>query len=152
LTLAGLRSERRRGPSGAWRAFRQRETWAAGAATRTQRRVIRSPHGAPARLLREHEITLVTKASEALERLTAKEHFDIIFSDLMMPEMSGMGFYEELSKRDPKTAERVVFVTGGAFTPAAQAFLARVGNKVVEKPIDPKAMRSLVNELVARAA
>jgi PAS domain S-box-containing protein len=99
------------------------------------------------RLLREHRITLVTKASEALERL-ASIQFDIILSDLMMPEMSGMDFFEELSKRDPNAAKRVIFVTGGAFTPAAEAFLARIKNDVIEKPIDPRTMRALVNKLL----
>jgi PAS domain S-box-containing protein len=96
------------------------------------------------RLLRGHSLTLVTRAQAALDLLAAGKTFDIIFSDLMMPEMSGMDFHEEALRRFPGAAERMVFVTGGAFTPAAIAFLARVPNERIEKPFEPGTVRELV--------
>jgi PAS domain S-box-containing protein len=96
------------------------------------------------RLLRGHSMTLVTRAQAALDLLAAGKTFDIIFSDLMMPEMSGMDFHEEALRRFPDAAERMVFVTGGAFTPAAIAFLARVSNERLEKPFEPATVRELV--------
>ncbi len=96
------------------------------------------------RILQEHDLTVVTRARDALDRLALGETFDVIFSDLMMPEMSGMDFFEEAARRFPTAAERMVFITGGAFTPDAIAFLAGTRNKKLEKPFDPETVRALV--------
>jgi PAS domain S-box-containing protein len=101
------------------------------------------------RVLRDHEVTAVTTAKEAIELLDAGKHFDIIFSDLMMPELSGMEFYAELTRRLPHLARRVVFVSGGAFTPGAQAFLDRVENERLDKPFDPANVRDVVQRMLA---
>lgn len=100
------------------------------------------------RVLGGHEVTTVTSAKEALALLAAGKHFDIIFSDLMMPEMSGMDFYAELLRAFPETAERVIFVSGGAFTAKAKAFLDRVPNRRIEKPFDPRNVRDLVQRAI----
>jgi two-component system cell cycle sensor histidine kinase/response regulator CckA len=100
------------------------------------------------RVLREHQVTAVTTAKEALELLTAGKHFDVVLSDLMMPKMSGMDFYEEVARRFPALAGRVVFISGGAFTPAAAAFLDRISNERIEKPFDPRRVREIVQRLV----
>ncbi len=104
------------------------------------------------RMLRYHQVTVVTTAQEALDLLASGTRFDVIFSDLMMPEMSGMDFYDELTRRLPNIARRVVFVSGGAFTPKAQAFLDRVPNARIGKPIDPKQLRERVQQLLHDAS
>jgi CheY-like chemotaxis protein len=101
------------------------------------------------RVLRDHEVTAVTTAKQAIEHLDTGKHFDVIFSDLMMPEMSGMEFYAELTRRFSHLADRVVFVSGGAFTPDAQAFLDRVDNDHLEKPFDPEVARDVVTRMLA---
>jgi len=101
-----------------------------------------------ARILREHDVTVVTKAEEALALLAAGKHFDVILSDLMMPEMSGMALYQELTRRYPDAARRVAFVTGGAFSPEMSAFLDRIPNEHVTKPIDVQSVRSLVRRVL----
>lgn len=100
------------------------------------------------RVLRHHEVTAVTSAKEALELLSSGKHFDVIFSDLMMPEMSGMDFYAELKLSFPESARRVIFVSGGAFTPAAKAFLDGVPNHRIEKPFDARSLRDAVQRSV----
>ena len=99
------------------------------------------------RVLRKHHVTVVTAARSALELLEAGQRFDVIFSDLMMPEMSGMDFFNALEARFPAFAKRVVFVSGGAFTDSAQAFLRRVPNKRLDKPFDPEKLRALVRRV-----
>jgi CheY-like chemotaxis protein/two-component sensor histidine kinase len=101
------------------------------------------------RVLCDHEVTAVTTAKQALELLSSGKHFDVIFSDLMMPEMSGMDFYAELQLSFPRLAERVIFVSGGAFTPSAKAFLDRVPNQRIDKPFDARSVRDIVQKLVA---
>jgi CheY-like chemotaxis protein len=101
-----------------------------------------------ARVLRDHDVTVVTKAEEALALLSAGQRFDVILSDLMMPEMSGMALYEELTQRYPDAAKRVAFVTGGVFSEEMVAFLDRVPNQRISKPLNPASVRSLVLRLI----
>ena len=63
-----------------------------------------------------------------------------------MPGMSGMDLHAELSKTAPDQAERMCFLTGGAFTPRAMAFVAEVPDRLLEKPFDPEALLGLVRE------
>ena len=72
--------------------------------------------------------------------------FDAIVCDLMMPHITGMDLYAELRDRVRDQAERIVFMTGGAFTPAARAFLKDVKNLRLEKPFDPTDLRSIINQ------
>jgi PAS domain S-box-containing protein len=100
------------------------------------------------RVLRDHDVTVVTTAQQALGLIADGASFDIILSDLMMPGMSGMDMYGVLARQHPKMASRVVFVTGGAFTPEANAFLDRIVNERVEKPFHFKQLRELVRKFV----
>jgi CheY-like chemotaxis protein/anti-sigma regulatory factor (Ser/Thr protein kinase) len=98
------------------------------------------------RLLAPHRVTVVTRAKEALIRVAAGESFDLILCDLMMPEMTGMDFHAELSRAFPEIAARVVFMSGGAFTPGAREFLEATPNRRIDKPIDTVRLRRLVEE------
>ena len=91
---------------------------------------------AVARHLREHDVTLETRAQSALERLRKGERYDAILTDIMMPEMSGIQFYEQLRSELPGLSRRVVFISGGTFGPEAEAFTASVDATVFEKPLD----------------
>lgn len=59
-----------------------------------------------------------------------------------------MQLHAELSRTDLEIASRMVFVTGGAFTPSARAFLDRVPNPRVEKPVSTESLRSVVRGVV----
>jgi PAS domain S-box-containing protein len=100
------------------------------------------------RVLRDHDVTAVTSAKDALELIDSGASFDVILSDLMMPVMSGMELHDILVRRHARLAERVIFITGGAFTPAAETFLDYVPNERLGKPFDATAVRSLVDRFV----
>jgi signal transduction histidine kinase len=98
---------------------------------------------------RDHEVASCSSVREALDRLKAGQQFDVILCDLMMPEMTGMDLHAELLRTFPSLAERLVFMTGGAFTPAAREFLDRVPNARVEKPFEVQSLRTLIQSLLA---
>jgi two-component system, cell cycle sensor histidine kinase and response regulator CckA len=100
------------------------------------------------RILHKHEVTVAGSGREALEKIAAGADFEVILCDLMMPEMTGMDFHAELARLHPELLDRVVFLTGGAFTPAARAFLDGVPNDRLEKPFDPQNLRALVQRFV----
>jgi CheY-like chemotaxis protein len=97
-------------------------------------------------LSRAHQVTVLLSAREALARLTAGERFDLVLCDLMMPDLTGMDLYAEVVVLAADQAERMVFLTGGAYTPRAQAFLEQ--RPYLEKPFDLGALEALVNERV----
>ncbi|WP_407737800.1 two-component regulator propeller domain-containing protein [Hyalangium sp.] len=103
-------------------------------------------------LVREHHVEVMANSRQALELLTSPGgDFDVILCDLMMPEMTGMELHERLEKAAPERARRMVFITGGAYTPSARSFLERVSNPRVEKPFDMEKLRIQVHEGVQRA-
>jgi CheY-like chemotaxis protein len=102
-------------------------------------------------LKREHEVIAVSSGVEAQILLEKDRRFDLIFCDLMMPRMSGMELHAWLGRSEPALAEKVVFITGGAFTPGASEYLRKVGNLRVEKPFDTAAFRKTVEELILAA-
>jgi len=96
----------------------------------------------------EHEVVTVGSAGEALKRIDAGEGFDVILCDLMMPQMTGMDLHAELSRVATEPADRMIFLTGGAFTARARAFLDETPNQRIEKPFDPLHLRALINDRI----
>ncbi len=103
-------------------------------------------------LSNEHDVVTATRAVEALERIEAGERFDVILCDLMMPQMTGMELHDRIASMADEQARRIVFLTGGAFTPTARQFLDRIPNHWIEKPFDAQHLRGLVNERVRETA
>jgi FixJ family two-component response regulator len=68
----------------------------------------------------------------------------------MMPEMSGMDLHRELARLAPAQAERIIFLTGGAFSPAAREFLDTVANPRLEKPVDTANLIALIEGMANR--
>lgn len=101
---------------------------------------------------RDHEVTVTTRAEDAIEMVASGTRFDLILCDLMMPQVTGMEVHERLTQIAPDQAERMVFLTGGAFTPRARAFLDKMPGRVVDKPFDVTRLRAVASEWVARAA
>jgi PAS domain S-box-containing protein len=92
----------------------------------------------------EHEVESCISGAQARTLLARDRDFDLVLCDLMMPDVSGMQLHAWLRQEHPSIAERVVFVTGGAFTPGARDYLKQVDNLVVEKPFDRKQLAALV--------
>jgi CheY-like chemotaxis protein/two-component sensor histidine kinase len=71
-----------------------------------------------------------------LDRLVGGAPFDLALCDLMMPGLTGMDVADALGREAPERLERVVFMTGGAFTPRAARFLEGQGERCLMKPFD----------------
>ncbi|MFO0610768.1 MAG: PAS domain S-box protein [Polyangiales bacterium] len=97
---------------------------------------------------REHDVTLAGDGREALDLLLAGSRFDAIVCDLMMPRMTGDELYAELGRVAPDQRERMIFLTGGAFTPGAAEFLAGVANHRLDKPFDIQILRAVVRDRI----
>jgi PAS domain S-box-containing protein len=102
-----------------------------------------------ARVLRsEHEVVVETDARAALARIAGGERFDAIFCDVMMPNVSGIDVYQALSSSAPDIAKRLIFMTGGAFSSRARAFLDKVPNVAISKPFTLESIRTILMDYV----
>ena len=92
-------------------------------------------------LRRHHEVTLAKSGDEALALLAEGDRFDAIISDLMMPGMTGMELHAEVTRRFPRLATRMIFMSGGAFTEEARNFVTKLGELCLEKPFEIAVLR-----------
>jgi PAS domain S-box-containing protein len=90
-----------------------------------------------------HDVVVVTSGAQALQHLRASA-FDVVFCDLMMPEITGMDLFRRLLREMPEVTDRVVFMTGGTFGSGVEEFLASIGNERIDKPFDRAVVVSLV--------
>jgi len=99
----------------------------------------------------EHDVTIVLDGRSAIARLAGGETYDVIFCDLMMPNITGAELHGAVERTNPEQARRFVFMTGGAFSEAARAFLATTSNVHIEKPLSIKALRSIARDYTRAA-
>ena len=95
-----------------------------------------------------HEVVGAASGREAKTLLERDADFDVIFCDLMMPDMTGMDLHAWMVTANPGLAARVVFISGGAFTPHAADYLGSVSNLKLDKPIPPERIRAIAAEMV----
>ena len=102
-------------------------------------------------LLRErHDVQTTPRAEDAVALVEQGARFDLILCDLQMPTMSGMELAERLMALDPACRERLVFLTGGAVTAEARAFLEVTEHRVLAKPVPVEVLFDVVNQTRAR--
>lgn len=96
------------------------------------------------RLRRRYDVVTVLGGVEALAHLSEDEGFDAVICDLMMPEVDGKSFYDTIQEDHPKLVDRIVFMSGGAFTPRLRKFAAAVSNPVLQKPVTREHLESML--------
>jgi PAS domain S-box-containing protein len=99
------------------------------------------------RTLKDSYDITVLLGQEALHRLLGGEVFDVIVCDLAMPDITGMDLYGRLREHRPEMAARMIFLTGGAFTPQAQVFIGQA-RYWLEKPVELSALRALLQQVI----
>lgn len=100
-----------------------------------------------ARLLQDFDVTTAASGRQAIELLSGQT-FDVIVCDLMMGDLTGMDVYEAVARRAPALRQRVVFITGGAFTEGARAFLQSIGNRTLKKPVSRKELHAAISAVL----
>jgi two-component system, NtrC family, sensor kinase len=93
-------------------------------------------------------IPVVAGNGEEALAMASNEPFDLIISDLRMPRFGGREFYEELSKRNPSMATRLVFSTGDTVRGDTLAFLETLDRPYLHKPFSLAELRTLLADVV----
>ena len=102
-------------------------------------------HALARALRRDHDVRVALSGEEALAILAEGVAFDTLLCDLMMPGLTGMDLYEDLVRRAPALARAMIFMTGGAYTREARAFVDAIPAPLLDKPLDLAALRALLH-------
>ena len=74
-----------------------------------------------------------SSAQGAFAAIQRGDPIDAVVSDVLMPEMSGLAFYDELLRRAPGLKGRVVFLTGAAQDSKVLASIEQRGVPLISK-------------------
>ncbi|GAB4413229.1 MAG: hypothetical protein OHK0032_09290 [Thermodesulfovibrionales bacterium] len=85
-------------------------------------------------------------ARKAVERLRERD-FDLIISDIRMPDMDGKQFYREIKAMKPYLVRKIIFISGDTVSRETQDFLNVIGNYYLKKPFEIKSLRELISKL-----
>lgn len=92
-----------------------------------------------------HSVEAVGNGLDALPHVASRE-FDLLLSDIVMPEMDGLTLANRTARLSPQT--RVVFITGFAAVALANGEAEAAGaERVLAKPFHLKDVVSAVNEI-----
>ena len=94
-----------------------------------------------------HRVVTAGSGQKAL-RLLEGQRFDVILSDVRMPELDGPSLYAALERRDPTLLRRTGFISGDTLSPSARVFLQRVKRPFIEKPFTLDEVRALVGRIL----
>jgi len=97
----------------------------------------------------EMSVVIATGGREALALLEADREFDVILCDVVMPDMDGVAVYRAVQERVPELGPRFVFMSGGALTADARAFVAEMHGRFIEKPFAVDDLRELLLRRIA---
>lgn len=97
-----------------------------------------------------YEVTAVSDPREVIPCLIKKQ-FDVILLDLRMPHMNGRELYEEIKKRFPEQAKRVVFLTGDILGDAAREGQI-AGRPTILKPLGAAELARFLSQWLADAS
>jgi two-component system NtrC family sensor kinase len=97
-----------------------------------------------------HQVDVAGSGAEALRHMFQRQ-YDLIITDIKMPEMSGQEFHRRVRDIDREQAERMVFITGDTVNVATRQFLQRVSNPCLAKPFKMGEIREIVERQLRQA-
>ena len=96
---------------------------------------------------KNYDVVATPNSLHALKLIEAeKKGFDLVITDLVMPNISGVGVISILKKKHPGTP--VIAITGWGEHPEALAAEAKA-DMVLEKPFRLPALDKLINDLLS---
>ena len=93
-----------------------------------------------------YDVVTAASARKALEA-AHRQHFDVIISDIGMPEMNGYQLAREIRARPGYEAVPMVAVTGYSMFDDRERSRSAGFNAHMTKPIDPRALLDLIEQL-----
>jgi PAS domain S-box-containing protein len=95
-----------------------------------------------------HRVDTARNGRLALEKLR-RGHYDLIISDLKMPDIGGQGLWESVRAFDPDLSRRMIFSTGDTVNPSTQAFFKKTGSHYLSKPFRLEEIERTIQRVLA---
>jgi two-component system NtrC family sensor kinase len=92
-----------------------------------------------------YQVETAANGRMALEKLRERT-YDLLLSDLRMPELDGMGLYAELAQHYPHLLPRLIFLTGDTLNAETTRLLEQVGAPRLSKPFTAAEVRRVVQQ------
>ncbi len=99
-----------------------------------------------------HTVVLAEHGAAALDAIAADPAYDLVVTDLRMPELGGREMFERLKRERPDVADRVVFSTGDTVRGDTLEFLESVGRPYLRKPFTLNELRAVMAAAAARSS
>ena len=95
-----------------------------------------------------HDVDVAGDAWTALGCLE-QGSYDLIVSDLRMPELDGVALYRMLEREQPRAARRMLFLTGNMEVAEYQDFLSQKRDCTLAKPVDLDELNRAARRILA---
>jgi PAS domain S-box-containing protein len=102
-----------------------------------------------ARALEDHDVTVASGGLEAT-KLCETNDYDCILSDVTMPAGDGVDLIDALRRQGRGLERRVVFMSGGAYSPRTERLLADASNEHLDKPFSFDEARATIDRILAK--
>ena len=94
-----------------------------------------------------HDIDTAPNGIVALQKVQ-RRRYDLILSDLHMPEMDGAALYRELLQRQAHPPGKIIFLTGTAGVSEAHQVVQETGLPLLRKPFNLVELLALVRKVL----
>lgn len=95
-----------------------------------------------------YEVDTAASGLLALDRIK-EGSYDLILSDLRMPDLDGFALYHELERRRPDLVRRMIFISGTTEDPEYEEFLEEAGVPMLSKPFHVEDLRRLAEQALS---
>jgi two-component system NtrC family sensor kinase len=90
-----------------------------------------------------HQVDVASNGRTGLSKVKASD-YDLIITDIKMPDFDGRRFYEEVKKYDEELAKKIIFTTGDLANPETEDFLDRVKQPCIPKPFNLEEVKQTI--------
>jgi CheY-like chemotaxis protein len=98
--------------------------------------------------LEGYDVDSAENGVAALEKIRHAP-FDLILSDLHMPQLDGVGLYRALTEGEGQPAPKIVFLTGSVGCSELHRFLKETGLPLLRKPFNLVELQQIVRQALA---
>ena len=92
----------------------------------------------------ELELEVASTGREAAQ-MFGRNDYDLVLSDIRMPELDGKQLFEFLDQNFPEYRQRLIFLTGDTGNPETMEFLQRTNCPYLTKPVEIPVLLSLLH-------
>ncbi|HEX9126644.1 MAG TPA: response regulator [Methylomirabilota bacterium] len=94
-----------------------------------------------------HDVDTAPNGLAALNRVQ-RQRYDLILTDLHMPELDGIGLYRELGRRHAHPQNKIIFITGTTGTSDAHRLMQETGVPLLRKPFNLVELLALIRKML----